>query len=223
MGEFTSGKWIIGLLIYFFVFFIVMWSVLNAQAAIGETTPANNRVEINDPGFQDRLNSFDLGARCSGKSSAVTFLDNVLCKDLNVHEHEPTCNNVTGCIWKNGTSLFNITIIDAGCTGNMNKTFYNVPDKISSSSFCETSTFSTEELCKTMDCTWVNESQLALRQVDPLDKNSLVTMWQTIKFVATFRADLGLGGFTFIFSFMFFWIEFVMLIWALYMAIPWLH
>ena len=120
MGQFPAGRWFVGLLLYFFIFFIIVNYVGTAAAEYGI-----DGVEFDDPGFSDLVN------------------------------------------------------------------------------------------------TSVNTSAAAA------DTGSWSSFWDTISFMTGIGAEdveIGLpGAYQYIFSFLFFWIELVMLIWAGWMALPFFH
>lgn len=215
MGDFQSGKWIVGLLIYFFFFFVLIFSLLNAQSVIA---PQSEVITVNDPGFQERGNDFLASDYCSGTSNAMNIFGIIPCKSLDI-EQEETCNGVEGCRWQNATLLFNITISDAVCTDNLNLSYYNLSG--GRAAVCDN--ISSQYLCDLIQCTWTNQADMIQEPVSLGDTTQLTTVWDTIKFIALFRADIGLGTFTFLFSFLFFYVPFIMLIWSLYMAIPFFH
>lgn len=195
-----------------------MHSILNARAEY--VTSDTNRITINEPGFIERGQSLYATAICGGKGKAMTILGNIPCKELDVNEDENTCNSITDCTWQNETNLFNVTIRSAFCSGYVNLTHYSLNDT-TRSTYCYE--LNNESSCDVFRCVWLNQTTLAEQQVDLDDTGKLVTIWETIKFMASFRADIGLGTFSFIFSFLFFYVPLVMLVWALYMAIPILH
>lgn len=218
MGEFESGKWIIGILIYFVIFFTLTLSVVNARAI--DPSSDQSRVSINDPGFQEFNNAYD-NAYCTGVGVGSIVSDIIPCKRLDVEEEETICNEIAGCEWYNATTLFNITVLSAGCFSNVNLTHYNINGS-NRRNYCDY--LNNESICKTFKCTWTNQTTMFTSDISVSQgTNNLIGIWDTIKFVTTFRAELGLGTFTFLYSFIFFYIPFIMLIWALYMALPVLH
>lgn len=119
MGEFNAGKWIIGLSIYFFLFFLIVTSVISGLDEVGED---RDDLYVTDPGF----------------------------------------------------------ILDGNQT---------VPGTVTN----------------TDTVSWDN-------------------IRDSIGVMTGFNAQIGLPGtYQFIFSFIFFWIPLMMLLWALYMALPFLH
>jgi len=71
-------------------------------------------------------------------------------------------------------------------------------------------------------CVWVNVSDQGNDDfTNPVESNrGLTNIWNTIKWVVTFRADVGWKHYNWLFSILFFWIEGVALIWCIYMALP---
>jgi len=192
-----------------------MFSIINAQAVIA---PTQSSMVLNDPGFQERGNSFIQTAHCSGSAAAMNVFGIVPCKNLDIDD-EPTCFGVPNCEWRNETLIFNITVTEAVCTNNMNLTFYNITK--GKNDLCDD--IEQKQLCDLIQCVWINQTD-AVNQVSSFDETATLTsVWDTIKFIAGFRVDLGIGALTFIFTFLFFYIPFIMLIWSLYMAIPFLH
>ena len=128
MGEFSAGKWIIGLFIYFFVFYIITLSIVN--------TVDDSGVHFADPGF--------------------------------------------------GSSIQNETAIDDMTFGG-NETGID---------YSNTEVSYTGWKATLSIMTGINSNNISI---------GVPAQWQ------------------FIFSFFLFWLPFMMLIWAIYMAIPFFH
>lgn len=198
--------------------------MLNAQALIGTS---ERRVSINDPGFQDRIQTFydpRIQGKCQGKGMgrAMSWDGHIACWNLNIDNNDyASCNAISGCAWKNATLWFNLTVYAPKCENYVNKTHYAIITN-ESSEYCSTSSgLANERLCNTFKCDWINQSELA--QMTFSQTNSATSIWQTVGYVVTFRADIGLLGYSWIFSFIFFWIPFIMFIWSIYMALPVIH
>lgn len=212
MGKFESGKWIVGLLIYFFVFFLIMTSV---AGMLSYYDIPNQHLTHNDPGFMAK-NNFYSSAKCEGSGEAMNFLGTIQCSSLKLDIHDVDgCTGISGCTWMN-SSIFG----EVGCIGNVNKTAYNITGW--TSGYCESPYLQTQELCILYRCPWINESLVASSSVDFSGKQ-IVTIWSTVKYIVTFQADIGLGVWNFIFIFIFFYIPFIMFLFAIYMALPFLH
>ena len=123
MGDFNSGPWIIGLILYFFILFVVINQVVSAANYYGIDADG---IKFNDPGFENY--NANMSTPDSASASDTASMSGI--KD--------TLSIITGI----GASQINI----------------GIP-----------------------------------------------------------------AGFVYIFSILFFWIEFIMLIWAIYMAIPFFH
>jgi len=222
MGEFESGKWIIGLLIYFFIFFLIMVSVVNMVHHYNYAI--NQNINYTNPGFLDKNNFFS-NERCEGTSKSMNFAGTIKCKKLIDVDNE-TCgvnstDGIQGCTWENESNILGIWYRASFCGGNVNKTYYNITS--SRRQFCEEATgIQTEALCEIFGCTWVNESLMAELSVTN-GEQQVVTLWSTVKYMVSFRADIGLGQWNFIFIFIFFYIPFIMLLFAIYMALPVIH
>ena len=218
MGEFESGKWIIGITIYFFIFFLLVSSTVNAKIAIAGNDDL--RVTYNDPGFLNKTWS-DNGGVCTGKGDAVNFLNNIWCNRLDIEEWDKlTCDSVEGCSWNNASDFFGYFAKPPICEGLVNKTFYDI--NTVGKGYCDSPGLQNETICELFKCSWMNSQEIAQSQIS-IDSRSSVTIWESIKYVALFRPELGLGKATFIISFIFFWIPTIMLLFAIYMALPFLH
>lgn len=194
-----------------------MFSLLNAQAAIA---PGSSTIELNDPGFQTHGNEYLAADGCTGKGKAMTVFGNIPCNRLDVGNDEDTCNTVEGCQWQNRTAFFNLTVFEAECELSVNLSHYSL-EGTSKSNYCET--FTNESYCDIFECVWADYNTLATDQVNLIETGKVVTIWETVKFMAGFQVDLNLGTFNFLFVFLFFYLPFVMLIWSMYMALPFFH
>jgi len=220
MGESKSMVVILGILVYFILFFLIVQGSLNSARYYGVD---DGSISINDPGFQEKFQAFDeTGGICrgGGRTGVIGNFNRVLCHRLDVFEDEDTCNDIPGCTWANETSLFGFAIRPARCEGKVNTSEINI--NATRSTYCENSPALQESInCSIFQCNWVNQTQLAEEFIE--DQQSFTNVWQTVKFVAFFRAELGMGGFTWIFSMIFFWLPLVALILAIYFALPFLH
>lgn len=204
-------------MIYFFLFFLLVQSVSNS---IAELSPQSEQIIVSDAGFQKAIiNPYSLPERCDGKSEAAVFFGFVPCKNMLDADIDIVCDSYSGCNWVNETSLFNITIRDSHCAGTINKTFYNLSGV--SRKVCDE--LHDETNCTTFKCLWLNQSTVTQEAIDSQSEVRLTSIWDTVKFTATFQIDLHLGTFNFIFIFLFFYIPLFMLAWAMYMALPWVH
>ena len=189
MGEFKSGTWILGLLIYFFLIFIAVNQTVIASNHYGISTTAR----FNDPGFSSQ-EVFGTGGICSGTITEY-------CKDTNGVTND-TCILIFGCIWDDTRDLC-ISGHNFQCREATNFSF-----------------------CSLLDCVWTASEDLP-DQASMEDTGSISNIKTTLSIITGISAgnvNIGIpSAFIYIFSFLFFWIEFFMLMWALYMALPFFH
>jgi len=190
MGEFKAGNWILGLLIYYFLLFIVVSQVVIASAYYGVSTTAR----FDDPGFSSQTVFGTLGT-CSGTTTTACSLSRANSND--------TCHQLTGCEWNEGVDL---------CLGTH-------------SFSCATAPNST--VCRLLNGCILTETQNVPDQTNLADTGSISNIKATLSIITGIGAGqiiIGIpAAFVYIFSFLFFWIEFFMLLWALYMALPFFH
>jgi len=224
MGEFAAGTWIVGLVIYFFLMFLIVQSAINVQ---GYYNLLEFDANVTDPGFQNKTNLYfldDLNGQCRGKGGgrAMNFLQNIQCSQLKLDDYDfNACNNISGCYWENVTEIFGFEILPAGCSGMVNKSYYNITGGLNQ--YCQSSGLQEEGLCYTFKCDWIDIQTLNEEALDPLSTSSVTSLWTSIKFMATFRFDFGAGNFNWIFITLFFWLPSLMLLFSIYMALPFLH
>jgi len=193
MGEFKAGSWILGLLIYYFLVFIAVNQTVIASSEYGVITDAR----FDDPGFSSST-VFGTQGQCSGTITEY-------CTDTNADTNN-TCIRIAGCIWDD----------DAGVAGRC----------ISGHNFqCrEATNFS---FCSLLDCVWTSTENLP-DQASNTDTGSISNIKATLSIITGIGAgniDIGVPpAYIYIFSFLFFWLEgLFILLWALYMALPFFH
>lgn len=198
MGKAIAAIWIIGLLIYFFSFFLVIFSAMNMAADhdidIGD-------VYVKDPGFQDRVDPLYAEGYCSGSLP----LSSAFCSKTEANSNE-TCIFIPGCSWddinQKCTGIPNLAVYGGGCSVSMNQT-----------------------LCLLVGCSWISYSSPDADSPDMVSASvSHTGIIDTIGFMTGFHGDIGTPVlFRFITGFIFFWIPFTMLILAIYYLIPFIH
>lgn len=231
MGESKATIWVLGLILYFFILFLFTSSLQTSRELLSFS---DNRLNVTDPGWREQGNVFfnpTYQNQCSGTGGgrSMNFLQNIQCNQLALdNEDYNGCNNVTGCTWQNRSSFFGLFVSDPECTGIVDKTTYNITGGLNT--YCESSGLQSVENCTLFKCDWVDFSSLptntkgaSLSGNEPLSLSTTTNIWNTIKFMASFRTDIGLGNFNFIFSLLFFWIPTVMLLLAIYFMIPFFH
>jgi len=192
MVEFSAGKWIIGLLLYFFCFYLVVWSTVATTIELDVETGVNS---VKDPGFQKLSDPFSTGGFCSGtpEFGCGHISDNV------------SCEYIRGCNWNDFSSI---------CYGNVGDPVSGLALSICSPSINQT-------YCKLAGCAWTTYSSYGDESYSAKSVVSNSPFRATIAIMTGFGVDIGLPVWVnFIYSFLFFWVPFVMLLWSLYVAIP---
>jgi len=231
MGEFKASNWIIGLVIYFFLLFLFL-TYLEASRSVLSFNSFESTVT--DPGWKNQGNVFltgGLSEHCDGTGGgrSMNFLQNIQCNQLNLDpEDYNTCNNITGCVWNNRSSFFGLFVSDPICSGIVDKTVYNITGGLNT--YCQSTGLQSPENCSLFKCDWINPNNIATDTKgtsfsgnEPLGATTGSNIWNTIKFMSTFRYDLGLGYFNYIFIILFFWLPTVALVLSIYFLIPFFH
>lgn len=221
MGQFESGKWIIILSIYFFIF-IILSSAL--ETGLNYYMAENKRI--------DYYNSFDNSTYffeneiglCTGKGSAMNLLNNIDCGKLDIDDYDnDTCEYISGCEWHNVSDIFGITVRKAGCRGNVNKSHYNIT--ADNDYYCESTSLNYQEICEVFTCSWFNNTDFtaSTSNINNNPMSGFNSIMRTLGSLFTFQYDFNMGTYNIILSFILFWIPFLMLLFAIYMALPILH
>lgn len=203
MGEFKAGTWIILLSMYFFLLFLIVYSSVNAAAALDVDS---GDAQFRDPGFLTAENDpSGRGLTCSGISSH-------LCTRIS---GETDCLSIDGCSFVSGL-----------CVGRHTLECYNLSD-YAGVGFYENLTVN--DMCSILesDCTLASYTGSFQNSVDP----SKAFDWSTVRNslgimtgISATGVNIGMpGAFRFIFYFLFFWIPLFALVYSVYMALPFLH
>jgi len=203
MGAFASARWIVGLFLYFFAFFVIMYAVVGAAGEYGFDTHGD--LSYLDNGFSNDNNQpYAQGGKCSG-SPVFT------CEGMDIRDMESCILFVPyNCKWQNETLVYNSTIFDR-CYGFLNAA-------------CKD--FTNPRMCGVAKCTWTDYTNNGTASM-PSGYGSAFD-WETTKNTVVtmlgFRATIGIPyGWTFVFSTVFFYLPFIMLVLALYFGLPFLH
>lgn len=195
MGQFSSGSWIIGLGLYFFIMFVFVFSVVNASNELGIQTNAYAR----DPGFQTIQNDpTQQGNACSGTPL-------YLCEEIADGQvgSQSLCESFAGCTWQNATSI---------CTGIITETCKEQTDKGRCNALW----------CTWTDYTSTGAASTS--QIQSFDWSAVKDTIGFLSGFGGDGISLGIPGtFRWIFAFLFFWIPGFALLWSIYMAIPLIH
>ena len=194
MGQFNSGVWISGLLIYFFTFFLIVFSFVNAANSVGLDTSG---IQFDDPGFirGDPLtnNVGTCTGVLSGACSEIPFPSSDQCETASLFcsfsQQNDICTGfhfVTDCSNPPGPGTLNIS------------------------------------QCTAIGCIFVTED--VIDSIDPNKQASIGSIKNTLALMTGFSAEIGLpGSIRFIYSFFMFWLPFFMLLFSMYMALPYIH
>jgi len=221
MGEFNAGKWLLGLTMYFFVFFLVVTAINSGGSKISDDFISNSSVTGYAP---PTINPFGLDAECTG----ILTTSFIKCVEPDYLDTNDTCSVIPNCTWVNGFfSPYCSGDIDLEAVGFVKEgwlwygsscepLFNSSNENISDSSLCES--FSD------FGCEFVVYDNFGVQSINPLSSQSTGGIIKTIKYMFTFDADIGINSnYKYIFAFIFTWIPFFMLLWALYMALPFIH
>jgi len=191
MGKFSAGFWIIGLAIYFTIFYVVVFSLVvsSTDYTLMRGTEDLSAKYVSLEGFTGTASG-----KCTGTSYA-----SISCGYLGITDNT-TCIMVNGCTWT-GTKC-------EGIPQYMNCDSPNVHYN--------------NTLCQIMKCTWISyEAPRQISASDSFDWSSTISAFVAM---TGFSGDLGVPtGFRFFVHVFIFWIPFFILIWAIYMALPWIH
>lgn len=208
MGEFSAGRWIVGLSIYFFTVFILCFATVGAASYYKTDSQG---IYANDPGFMTAQNlPYAQNGFCDGTPYGLCSymeLDNpITCASFANFNTSLFSLGGTGffeqpgCYWDNTTNICRGTMFAATCAGNFSDS---------------------AQLCTTAGCTWSNYTATTGVVGDTFD---WVRIKSSIGFMFGFSFGIGIPpGWHFIFSFVFVWLPFFMMIWAVFMALPFIH
>lgn len=219
MGEFRSGTWIIGITLYFFTFFLIVLTIVNSSPNYQFLDTSN--IEYQPPAwYNDNNNPLEQSGYCSGKSSVGG------CSHFENNQYK--CNLMPGCNYTNESNIFGECFLAPCCLGD-----FLDPDHLENpwAPDCETvnylnSTYDKSKVCSNIDgCTWSDLfGQTGSASVSIAEGFDWSRTKNVISIMSGFSAEIGFpAAYRFIYSFIFFWIPFFMLLWAIYMAIPFIH
>jgi len=200
---------------------MTLTSITNAKTLVMHET--DTRVTYTNVPFYSQGNAFnEITGKCIGAGDAMNLFGSINCAYLHgLTQGDPeACNGIFNCTLVNRSSIFGSN--ETYCFGYVNKSYYNITG--TAATYCNNDWLQDYGICDTFGCSWVEINQTNSGGADDLGSTASVsTFWEQVKWVATFKADVGLGSFNWIFSILFFYIEFIMLLWAIYMALPFLH
>lgn len=208
MGEFRAGLWITGITLYFFVFFLIVFTSINTGNFYDVDT---SDVNYHDPGFQNAGNDPLLqGSKCTG-SIPWSCVQTRAASNV-------SCTNITGCQWDSSNQLCDDKFYIFGSA------LVNGEGSCEGDTDYQKSHHNDSGFCTLLGCTWTDYTSSSETNTNLASNFDWSATKATIGVMSGFNADIGIpSAFQFIFSFLFFWIPTFMLIWAIYMALPWLH
>lgn len=221
MGSSASGSWLLGLIIYFFVFIVMVTFVSNMQEGI---TYSSDNI-LSATGSNDYCDTPRYTYNTDFELVKNIYPNTKDCRATLGTYAKETCEFIEGCIWDNVTSgwwIFSSTY--ESCTGEVNTSYYN--NGTETFEICSMSGLQgrvNNGLCGLMGCTYYTEKDL---NVDDLDTTITGVIKQVNSFtsviisLASFDADIGIPeDYEFLFSFIFFYIPLFMLIMVIAMYI----
>lgn len=170
------------------------------------------------------------GIQCTGESTAYSSIYHTIkcsrmslpSKDMNaalttsMMDNE-TCNSVTGCEWHEAGFLTR-----SGCSGDVNATALGINDTdqftVCRSDYLDTDQFT----CYIFGCQWSNTTSQGNNIGISSSYSSTTFLYQIGQF-ATFNVDFDIGVFKYLVVFILVYIPFFMLLFALYMSMPFIN
>jgi len=205
MGEFKAGTWAVLLGLYFFMLFIAVHSTVNSAYEFDIDSDVG---DYNDPGFNiDTEYSKDIECRDGSLPGITAF-----CSQTKAYNYG-SCEIIPGCHYSNSSKECKgiINLIDYGgeCKSSMPK-----------------------ELCLVLGCAVDTATGQPIVRIENSTEGGYTTastegynsLVDTLMVLMGFDVDLNLPQqYGFIYSFIFFWIPFLMLAFCLYMMTPFAH
>ena len=197
---------IVILLIYFIILFTIFSFVTNL----------NSDLKFSSAGFKGVDQLRQQGGACGYPRETATewFWKTNSCRHTYA-ETEADCLSIAGC---NVTTSF---LNNQFCEGDINVSYYHNGTDIGDN-ICDASGLDNDEnTCRLIGCTWTEFSGLTDQELSQYAKPSTSNILKTVGFLGGMNADLGLSGIWYtLFSFIFFYLPFVILIGAIYSLIP---
>jgi len=228
MGSFEAGRWLLGLVIYFSVFLLVTTYVQNWNpSSIGESQTTG------DADLDELISSGDNFCatpryRIGGQTNMNYFIPVTIefyrnCGLLPSRYSEDDCNDVVGCFYDNTTSFFDFT--DEQCEGEINFSYYANNDSVDAEFVRELGdpcslerVVNNKVNCQLLGCTWYDGVD-----VDYTDFKNPFTILDAVGNLFTFRYDYGFEGYDVLLNLIFFYFPFIVLLIAVYYAMPFIH
>jgi len=182
-------------IILILLYFFFLFLVINQVVIAANYYGIDTEAQFNDPGFG--LSVTNIRGECLGSDASQTI---GFCV-LTMADDQTSCDALPSCVWNSTTAKcegFSLTL----CTSLQNET-----------------------TCRLARCTW-NTLDVPT-QASLADKSSVSSIRQTVNFITGINAaEVRIGvpnAFIYIFSFIFFWIPFIMLAFSFWFILPFLH
>ena len=169
--------------------------VYSVSGALVHYNISSDGIEANDVGFGSGVNA------CYGNSMEK------YCFNTGISYFESGCESVSGCTWYNAT--FSNPCIDQGCCEGL-------------INYSRCSEINDSDVCEVVGCAWDDDTDSNF--ADPNKKASSTKVSETFKVMYGFSSTVNIPSkWYFIYTFFFSWLPTIMLLFALYMLLPFLH
>ena len=205
MGEFAAGGWAIGLLLYFFFVFFLIFTIVNIDLHNPDIGINMGDISVDDPGFQDTLDPFVANGTCGGYPSAF-------CRFSEAVDNS-TCQTIPGCTW-DGTS----------CTGFIVLTDFGGDCRGEADLLGGTVDVMNRTLCELVGCSWTDFTSEEKSDIAAGDSADFSSVKQTFALMTGFSVNMGEpSNIAMPTRFLFIYLPLVGLLFAIYMMIPGIH
>lgn len=218
MGDLQAGNWVLGILIYFTVYYLFVWSVFGTAVEISVDDP-NARNNL-DPGFSAIDSYMNASGYCGGDGRYMDWFERITCSYPEEWRNNVTCNSIEGCSYVQ-------VLTQTECYGWVDKTFYGIDDRFGGS-YCETSPgfINNRSACEFFGCDWF-ESSPSSQMSGGTSTNEGVNQYKrfqaqynAIKFMFGFQTNFEFAWLGWVFVLFFTYIPLLMLAYAILFSIP---
>lgn len=219
MADSRAGLWIIGIAIYYFLFFI-MALALTSSVDTDTITVNDDRIQyLGSLGYDGYCDNYELPTLSRLIDDKRVGTRDINCAKLGF-DNADQCNDIVGCNWTNTTTFlfFWEVEVPAFCDGEINLSAYHNETiastyTISSFDVCKVNNASADEaLCATFGCRYYDAG---------LERVGIGFIWEAISFMFTFSVDIDSPNeYAFILSLFFTWLPLFALVIAIYNQLP---
>lgn len=211
MGDSKPMQWIVGIVIYFTVYFLVTLACYSIKAEVYAIDPI---VNFNASNFYEISKYVDAGGKCDVPSRIGSFTSLLPSAAISCHGlavNNLTCGEVIGCNWVND-SFF----LGDYCHGTVNRTYYGFTDRVPCAQIAD------RDMCAVFLCTWFNTTDLynTVYDVGAGSTSSFFgTAFSVLKFMIGWKPIFGFRTFGWLWAFFFTFIPFLLLVFAIYKTV----